>query len=209
MIHNKSCESVDCDNNNIRTSYIQDNYKPKAIDNSDSIGELDVFLANTSGKITMQDLRMKKSQLFREKMKKEQIEREERMRLKNLTNSDKTDKRKLLLSARLRNLMPNLKINKNLDEKNNLAIIYKNNIPSQVINPLAFDDFNRTYNTSSYYQKLFKQSSKQQFVLNLRIQDSKSQSQRKKNTKIRLNGRNHSYVNNNRNRGKKQFYINK
>ena len=129
--------------------------------------------------------------------------------LVNLTNSDKTDKRKLLLSARLRNLMPNLKINKNLDEKNNLSIIYKNNIPSQVINPLAFDDFNRTYNTSSYYQKLFKQSSKQQFVLNLRIQDSKSQSQRKQNTKIRLNGRNHSYVNNNRNRGKKQFYINK
>ena len=208
MIHNKSCESVECDNN-FRMSYIQDNYKPKANDNSDSIGELDVFLANTSGKITMQDLRMKKSQLFREKMKKEQIEREERMRLKNLTNSDKTDKRKLLLSARLRNLMPNLKINKNLDEKNNLAIIYKNNIPSQVINPLAFDDFNRTYNTSSYYQKLFKQSSKQQFVLNLRIQDSKSQSQRKQNTKIRLNGRNHSYVNNNRNRGKKQFYINK
>ena len=142
-------------------------------------------------------------------MKKEQIEREERMRLKNLTNSDKTDKRKLLLSARLRNLMPNLKINKNLDEKNNLSIIYKNNIPSQVINPLAFDDFNRTYNTSSYYQKLFKQSSKQQFVLNLRIQDSKSQSQRKQNTKIRLNGRNHSYVNNNCNRGKKLFYINK
>ena len=208
MIHNKSCESVECDNN-FRMSYIQDNYKPKANDNSDSIGELDVFLANTSGKITMQDLRMKKSQLFREKMKKEQIEREERMRLKNLTNSDKTDKRKLLLSARLRNLMPNLKINKNLDEKNNLAIIYKNNIPSQVINPLAFDDFNRTYNTSSYFQKLFKQSSKQQFVLNLRIQDSKSQSQRKQNTKIRLNGRNHSYVNNNCNRGKKQFYINK
>ena len=208
MIHNKSCESVECDNN-FRKSFIQDNYKPKANDNSDSIGELDVFLANTSGKITMQDLRMKKSQLFREKMKKEQIERKERMRLKNLTNSDKTDKRKLLLSARLRNLMPNLKINKNLDEKNNLSIIYKNNIPSQVINPLAFDDFNRTYNTSSYYQKLFKQSSKQQFVLNLRIQDSKSQSQRKQNTKIRLNGRNHSYVNNNRNRGKKQFYINK
>lgn len=194
VIHNKSSDSLDLDN--VKNSFCKENQskrnKNKNNDNSDSIGDLDVFLANTSGKITMQDLRAKKSQIFLEKMHQKKLLLDKK-KLSSISSAKKS-KRKLLLSARLSNVLPNMKINKKVDGNNNIEIMYyKDNAINAPINPLAFDDFNRTYNTSLYFHNLFKEKPRKSFNfgISLKIKESKSnQNLTSKKTCVRSN----SYV---------------
>lgn len=177
MINNKSSDSFEFDN--VKISFCKERHSKKKNksnnEKSDQIGDLDVFLANSSGKITMQDLRDKKSQKFIEKMHKKKLLLDKK-KLSSVSSSKKP-KRKILLSARLRNVLPNMKINKKIDGNNNLEIMYyKDNAKNAPINPLAYDDFNRTYNTSLYFRNLFKENPKKSFNfgISLKIKESKS-----------------------------------
>ena len=76
------------------------------------------------------------------------------------------------MSSKIKELIPNLNVNKNIDVENNFNIELKdkNNFKnfnnekkitrtkSYFINPLTYDDFNRNYNYTNYF-KLFKNNS--------------------------------------------------
>ena len=129
-----------------------------------SLGDLDILLAKTSSKLTLEDKMIKKHLDF----KKKYFQKLKNKKIKRIKSSENIFKEKSL-SSKIKELIPNLNVNKNIDNENNINIDLKdknyfnneNKITrsnSYIINPLTYDDFNRNYNYTNYF-KLFKSNS--------------------------------------------------
>ena len=129
-----------------------------------SLGDLDILLAKTSSKLTLEDKMIKRHLDF----KKKYFQKLKNKKFKRIKSSENIFKEKSL-SSKIKELIPNLNVNKNIDNENNINIDLKdknyfnneNKITrsnSYIINPLTYDDFNRNYNYTNYF-KLFKSNS--------------------------------------------------
>lgn len=164
-----NCLSANPLNNNkmkqqISRSILTSAFKQKKKEEED----LDIMLIKSTSKFTKDEIRMKKSKVFlermKEKMKKRMKNKQSALKKRNKkeNNVDFPKTKKLLLLSGFMNGFIQQNENKNilLNEQSKLSLNYnplsKEN--SGIINPLIVDDFNRTYNTSNYFQKLFNNS---------------------------------------------------
>ena len=161
-----------------------------------NLGNLDILLANSSGRFTLKDRREKLSLMFRknyeaklEKLKKNKINKKMNMSSSSGQSNEKENRSKNIEFFNLRNqklldivgiknnklfftklhqvlpLLPaqNKKLNSNYEliipyEKCNISLMKKSNSAKE-INPLTYDNFNRSYNTGSYFS-IFKKNLK-------------------------------------------------
>ena len=158
-------------NNQIITKYLsQKNEKKKKKKETFflSLGDLDILLAKTSSKITLDDKINKRHLDF----KKKYFQKLKNKKFKRNNSSENIFKEKSL-SSKIKELIPNLNVNKNIDLENNINIEIKNDnnfnndfnnehnlirSNSCFINPLIYDDFDRTFNYTNYF-KVFKNNS--------------------------------------------------
>ena len=162
--------------------------------------DLDVMLVNSTGKFTKDEIRKKRARVLLERMREKMKNRLKRKQnvIKNkkdiclISNNNNNNeglkeynKRLFILSGGngvIRN--KNIK-NLLLEDQSKLSLKYdpQSKENSGFINPLVLDDFNRTYNTSNYYKKLFSNSysnpisnknsySNSNFELNFNVVDS-------------------------------------
>ena len=151
------------------------------------LGDLDIVLSKVNSSFTFADLREKKRNEFKKKYEKLQ-EKKKLILLKKKTNEINNNnnsksnsfnynefKQYFLLSSQLRKILPEIKINKNIDENTKVIIDYNNNNNNESkknilniknnnnnnennlnkINLLIYDNFNRTYNTTKYFNSYF------------------------------------------------------
>ena len=157
-------------NNQIITKYLSQKNEIKTKKKEHlflSLGDLDILLAKTSSKMTIEEKMIKKHLDF----KKKYFQKLKNKKIKRIKSSENIFKEKSL-SSKIKELIPNLNVNKNIDIENNFNIELKdknyfknfNNekkisrSKSYIINPLTYDDFNRNYNYTNYF-KLFKNNS--------------------------------------------------
>ena len=157
--------------NKVQTA--SDKNKNKLIKN---LGDLDRMLANLSGNFTLSDKRMERSMIFREKyfQKMEKLNQEKKIReeerKKQLENQALMKRSQSNFNIKgfhksiniYRNMFKELPLLPNKDDNLKSDGHYKLVIPYRVsilkksnsannINPLAYDDFNRFYNTTQYF----------------------------------------------------------
>ena len=163
------------------------------------LGDLDIVLSKVNSSYTFADIREKKKMEFKKKYEKLQEQKKLILLKKNneINNNNKNNNKSLnynefkkyfLLSSQLRKILPEIKINKNIDENTKVIIDYNNNnnndnnndsnivsnninninINNKIsnennnlnkINLLIYDNFNRTYNTTKYFNSYFKNNS--------------------------------------------------
>ena len=123
-----------------------------------SLGDLDIMLGKIKSKFTLLDYREQRKKEFRKKYLEMQILNKQLIKSKSTNNyfSPKFE-RKLYLSKSLKKLLPRLKIKDNINDSNNINLEYnlKKSNSEKNINPLIYDNFMRTYNTSQYFSNLF------------------------------------------------------
>ena len=148
--------------------------KPKLIRN---LGDLDRMLANLNGNFTLSDKRLERSMEFRKKYfkKMEKMEQEKKFKEKErqIRLESQTRLRRCESNIKLKGFQKSLNIYKNMfkvlpllpDKDNNIKSdgqykyiipyrvqIFKKSVSANTINPLAYDDFNRYYNTTQYFR---------------------------------------------------------
>ena len=208
LFYGKKNNNNNKNNNNINKEII---YK--------DLGDLDIILSKVNSSFTFADLREKKKNEFKKKYEK--LQEKKILKKKNeINNNNKNNsfnnnneiKQYFLLSSQLRKILPEIKINKNIDEDTKVIIDYNNNnnnennknifnniIKNKInnnnenknlnkINLLIYDNFNRTYNTTKYFNSYFnkfqrKNSPEFSIYLKNKIDknNNKSQTDRNKN----------------------------
>lgn len=129
--------------------------------------DIDLSLKNTSHRITLGDERKKRTLIFRKKYyeKMKNIKRNKREIEKE--RNEFNDKHELFTNPYVPRI---LECKYNSSNNNNI-----NNVQNKdaTIDPLIFDNFNRMFNTSFYYQNLF-QKPKRQFNFKFKFQNEKT-----------------------------------
>ena len=146
--------------------------------NSKNLGDLDLLLINSTGRFSLNNLRNEKSLEIRKKFKKRPINANYNSNDKKLIPRNisirKKNKRNLFFcdfqqSNSLYNTINKViplskdKENKKYDTKYDLVISYDNpllkkSVSTSEINPLFYDDFNRSYNTSQYFNMNYEEN---------------------------------------------------
>ena len=155
--------------------------------------DLDQFIMKISPRYSLRERKIDKSNEYRkkikEKMEKLRKKKEIKIEVNNLGNKKSIEKQIIFdkkfgafrksksLFRNIFRILPSLKQNslKNFDEKYELLLPYeypklKNSFSISEINPLFYDDFNRSYNLSQYF--------------NLKSDDEKDKSKENKNSHL-------------------------
>ena len=170
--------SIDAPFSNLKEKYIK---SPQNIDierehkcsnnNSKNLGDLDLILLNSSGKFFQDNRRNEKSFELRTKFNKRSINvkynsNNKKLIPKNINISKRNERNLFFWDFQQNNSLYNTinkiiplskdKENKKYETKYDLVISYdnpllKNSVSTSEINPLFYDDFNRSYNTSQYF----------------------------------------------------------
>ena len=151
-----------------------------------SLGDLDIMLGKIKSKFTLLDYREQRRKEFIKKYQEMQNLNKQLIKSKSTNNyfSPKVE-RKLFLSKSLKKLLPRMKIKENINDSNNIKLEYnlKTSNSEKNINPLIYDNFLRTYNTSQYFSNFFNKkrnhSQYEGFKFNLKLSPT--------NGKINLN----------------------
>ena len=139
-----------------------------------SLGDLDIMLGKIKSKYSLLDSREQRRKEFIKKYQEIQNFHKQLIKNKSTNNlfSPKFE-RKLYLSKFLKKILPRMKIKENINESNNINLEYnlKKSNSEKNINPLIYDNFMRTYNTSQYFSNLFnkKRSGSQNEVFKFNI----------------------------------------
>ena len=122
-----------------------------------SLGDLDIMLGNIKSKFTLSDYRERKKIEFLKKYNRKQLCQNLYKNQKSKNTISSKIEREFCLSKSLKQLMPRIKIKDNIDKRNYINLQYnlKKSNSEKNINPLIYDTFLRTYNTSYYFSIFF------------------------------------------------------
>ena len=145
------------------------------------------MLGNIKSKFTLSDYRERKKMEFLKKYNRKQLCQNLYKNQKSKNTISSKIEREFCLSKSLKQLMPRIKIKDNIDKRNyiNLQYNFKKSNSEKNINPLIYDTFLRTYNTSHYFSIFFnkKRSNSQNntFDFNIDVNSIKINTSNKKN----------------------------